>query len=235
MREKTLNDVSPDCSGLYQSARAASARDDLDSAITLFNQALAREPGFVECREALRKAQLARFQNKNGFAHAVDEVREVPELAEAQIYLWSRPIKAIWAAEQVLNRVPTNALAHKIVAAAALKSGMYRTAFLSIDFIRNHGGRDNMDVNLELADALAESGKTSEGLTICGRLLKEYPENPRVTRTLARLSSLAFHEHDYPERPARTSSGFHSCSARRYSPGRSSGKDSAEQVHPDRF
>jgi lipopolysaccharide biosynthesis regulator YciM len=205
MFEKTQNDVSLDCRDLYRKGCASSSQTDFDKSIALFNQALNQEPGFVECRQALRKAQLARTQLKNGFMdRAIEEVREIPELAEAEIYLHSNPLKAIRAAEQVLNHVPACVRAHKILAQAALKIGMFRTAFLSLDYVRNHGGTENIDVNLELANALAESGEVSRGLTICGRLLKEFPENRRVTRTLGRLSQLAFDEHTNSSKARRT-------------------------------
>jgi tetratricopeptide (TPR) repeat protein len=194
MREKNLDEAPPDCRSLYQSGCAASAEGDFDKAIAVFNQALDQEPGFAECREALRKAQMGRAQRNHGMAKALDEVREVPELAEAEIYKRSKPLKAIRAAEQVLNRIPTSILAHKALAEAALNLGMYRTAFLSLDYVRNHGWTSDVDVNLELANAMAESGEVSRGLGICGRLLKDYPEDQRVIRTLARLSKLAFDE-----------------------------------------
>ena len=196
MREKTLDDVSSDCRELYQKGRDASSRCGYDQAIAFFNQVLFQEPGFVECREALRKEQRARVQNNSGFLRQVfEEAREVPELVEAEIYLHSKPLKAIRLAEHVLNRVPTSILAHKILAHAALKTGMYRTAFLSLDYIRNHGGTESLDTNLELANALAETGEVSKGLAICGRLLKEFPENQCVIRTLGRLSKVAFEEY----------------------------------------
>jgi tetratricopeptide (TPR) repeat protein len=216
MNEKNLIEVTPECRGLFQNGCAASAQGDWDKAIALFNQALIQEPSLVECRGALRKAQLARFQ-KNGFVkHAFDELREALELAKAELYVDSKPLKAIGAAEHVLNRVPTSVLAHKIFAAAALKKGMFRTAFLSLDFIRTHGGRDDLDVNLELANALAESGQVSKGLAICGRMLKEFPKNPGVTRTLERLSKLAFDEHDTPWRSARVASRLQKSPGKRY-------------------
>jgi len=223
MREKNLNEVVPESRSLYQNGCAASDQGDLDKAIALFNQVLIQEPGLVECREALRKAQFARFEKNKGFMnHIIDEVREVPELAEAELYLRSKPLKAIQAAERVLNRIPTSVLAHKILAEAALKMSMYRTAFPSLDFVRSHGGTENIDINLELANALAESGDVSKGLTICGRLLKEYPENQRVTRTLGRLSKLAFDEETSLRRPSRSTPRFQRPSVKPYATNRTS-------------
>lgn len=219
MREKTLNDISLAFRDLYQNGCVASGQGDFDRAIASFNQILNEEPGFVECREALRKAQLARAEKNDGFMRrAFEEVREIPELVEAQLCVHSKPLKAIRLAEQVLNRIPTSVLAHKIIADAALKSSMYRTAFLSLNFIRNRSKTENIDVNLELANALAESGEVSEGLTICGRLLKDFPENQRVIRTLGRLSRLAFDEPTNHHRPMRSAAKFQKPVLKHYVP-----------------
>lgn len=223
MQEKTLNEAASENRSLYQNACSLSGQGNWDQAIAQFNLVLVQEPGLVECREALRKAQLARFQKRNGFAHAIDEVRELPELAEAEIYLHSKPLKAMNTAELALNRIPTSLLAHKIFAEAALKNGLFRSASLSLEYIRKHGGTEDIDVNLELANALAESGQVSRGLTICGRLLKENPENRRVTRTLERLSKLAFGAMDTPRCVPRSRPTLQRQSASTYPSNRLSG------------
>jgi len=80
----------------------------------------------------------------------------------------ARVNRTFHAIEQVLNHDPTNVLAHKIFARAALKANMPGTALLSLNFILSHAPK-NLDVTLELADALAQDGRVSEAVSVCGR------------------------------------------------------------------
>ena len=195
LEEKILGLVAADSRNLYQAGCDSINQGDLDGAISLFNQSLDKEPGFVLCREALRRAQLARARNRNGFfEHAWDEMCEIPELAEAEAYLHTQPLKAIHAAEQVLNNVPNNILAHRILAQAALKTNMPRTALLSLNFIYPRV-RESLNIALELASALGKTGHVREAISICGRLLKENPGSKRVTRLLGYFSRLAADEY----------------------------------------
>ncbi len=63
----------------------------------------------------------------------------------------------------------------------------------------------SIDINLELANALAESGEVSNGLVIYGHLLKEFPENQGVIRT---LSTVAFEGHTIRQKPPRNKPMF---------------------------
>ena len=58
MPEKTLNEMPRDLRDLYQKGATALQRQNFDYAIAIFQQILSREPGFLECRQALRAAQI---------------------------------------------------------------------------------------------------------------------------------------------------------------------------------
>jgi hypothetical protein len=60
MAEKSINEVSREARMLFTKANEAAQRENLDYAITLFNQVLEKEPEFFECRKALRAAQSSR-------------------------------------------------------------------------------------------------------------------------------------------------------------------------------
>ena len=57
MAEKNLNEISRDARLLFTKGTEAAQRENLDYAIALFNQVLEKEPGFFDCRKALRDAQ----------------------------------------------------------------------------------------------------------------------------------------------------------------------------------
>ncbi len=216
MAEKNLNDVSSTWRELYQKGCATLNQGDADAAVVLFNQVLDAEPKLVVCREALRQAQSLWAQSHDGLLkHAIQEVCEVPELIEAEAYLHTRPLKAIRVAEGVLNHLPDSIAAHKILARAALKANMPRTALLSLNFINSHT-TESAGSSLELVVALAQAGRTEEALSLCGRLQKDYPRNKRVLRALAGIAQVAFDERTIEmSRPPAPRWGFKSPAANR--------------------
>ena len=60
MSEKSKREVHPQAREYFDKGIAALRKDNLDYATKLFEQALKREPGFFECREALRLNQFKR-------------------------------------------------------------------------------------------------------------------------------------------------------------------------------
>jgi tetratricopeptide (TPR) repeat protein len=162
---------------------------NLTDAIEVLNQILNDEPGLVAGRESLRTAELARAERNEGFfKHQFAEIGGAALLVEAELCLGAHPLKAMGLAEQVLNHEPKNIGAHKIFAKAALKAGLPRTALLSLNFVFSHAP-ETPDVALEMVSALKQAGRATEALAICGRLLKDYPGNKRVVRTMGSLYS----------------------------------------------
>lgn len=187
MSEKNLNEVSPACRGLYKRGHTLLDQGNLTDAIDVFNQVLNEEPGLVAGREALRTAQLARAERNEGFfKHQFEEIGAAALLMEAELCLGAHPLKAMGLAEQVLNHEPKSLGAHKIFAKAALKADLPRTALLSLNFVASHAP-ETPEVALEIVSALKQAGRATEALSICGRLLKDYPGNKRVARTLGSL------------------------------------------------
>src|SRR5438045_9761838 len=67
MPEKSFNEVPRVERELFEKGIAAVQRNNLEYALVIFNQVLAREPGFYECREHLRGAQLKKAGSGGGF------------------------------------------------------------------------------------------------------------------------------------------------------------------------
>ena len=57
MSEKTANEIPRDLRALFTKANEAAQRDNFEYAFALYCQVLEKEPGFFECRKALRAAQ----------------------------------------------------------------------------------------------------------------------------------------------------------------------------------
>jgi tetratricopeptide (TPR) repeat protein len=190
MLEKSIGEVQPRWRELYRSGLAALEKNDRCTAIGILGAILEQEPGFFQCRQSLHAARIegARLA-QNSIKRAVEDIRAVPWLAEAELCLKSRPARAIHAAEQALNHDPGSVLAHKVLAKAALAVGLPRTALLSLDFLFQHEP-ENEELAVELATALAETGDLSRAIATCGRLLKERPRNKAGGRLMRRLLEL---------------------------------------------
>src|SRR5690242_4093749 len=121
MPEKGISQVSRSTRELFEKGMAAYQRQNFDYAIAIFNQILQTEPGFYDCREALRATQVRNAVAQSGFFKKMfGTASSSSSLAKGQIMLRSQPLETIKVSEQILNADPTNVSAHKLLAEAAL-------------------------------------------------------------------------------------------------------------------
>jgi tetratricopeptide (TPR) repeat protein len=189
MADLAIEQVAPACREKYETGLAALERKEPEAAIAVFLQALEQAPGFVACRQALRRAVSSAPQKRHGmFKRIMRKSRVVRLLGEAGLFLHLRPLKGISFAEQALIEDPGNATAHKLLVKAALAAGLPQTALISLDALAGEQSF-NRATALELAEASAECGDTSTAAGLYGRLLKENPHDHSVLQALKRLSS----------------------------------------------
>jgi len=188
MSEKTLNDIPRDVRVLVTKGNDALARDNFDYAIDLFCQVLAREPGLVECRRALRAAQHHKSAGGGFFKKAWSSASSSPLVAKAQLALRKDPAEAMAVAEQVLNNDPSNSLAHRIIISAATTMELPQTAVMSLDIIHQHSPKDKK-LAIELANALAEAGDVRRAERILVDLSRSAPNDAELSQALKDLSA----------------------------------------------
>src|SRR5258706_6792915 len=103
MPEKSLSDLPRDLRELYQKGATAIQRQNLDYAIAIFQQVLQREPTFLDCRQALRAAQIRKSGGSTGFfKKMIGGASASPLIAKAQLAKGRNPIEAMQIAEQIL-------------------------------------------------------------------------------------------------------------------------------------
>ena len=138
MAEKNLNEISRDARALFTRGSQALAQENLDYAITLLNQALETEPGFFDCRKALRDAQFRKAGDggRGFFKKMLSGAGNSPQVAKAKMALSKNPAEAMAIAEQILNGDPNSSAAHRIIVDAAQRAG---TAAHGGDVLRNAG------------------------------------------------------------------------------------------------
>lgn len=191
MPEKSLHEIGAGLRELYEKGRLAIDRSNLDYAITILNQVLEKEPGFFDCRQALRAAQFKKAETGGGgfFKRAFGKATSTgPLLARGQLALRSNPLEAIQLAEQILNSDPHSAMGHKLLAEAAMAAGFPRTAALSLEIVYKNAPHDR-DLSLKLAAALVEAGQIDRAESIYQNFLNADPSDADIASALKDLSA----------------------------------------------
>ncbi len=189
MPEKSINEISASWRELYEKGLIALKKDNLDYALTIFTKVLEKEPGFFECREALRVAQFKKAGAGRGFFRRSFQGLSVgPLLAKGQIALRSNPVEAMEVAEHILNSDPNSAMAHKLLAEAATAADFPKTAVLSWEIVRKNNPKDT-GVALQLGQVLARAGMIARAESVYGDLLRADPGNLEIAQALKDLSA----------------------------------------------
>jgi len=190
MAEKSLNSLPRDVRALYTKGNEALARENIDYAIDLFNRVLVREPGFYECRKALRIAQLRRSASsgRGFFKKMISGASSSPLVAKGQLALHTDPAAALQIAEQVLNNDPNSSAAHRLIVDAATTLQLPRTAVLSLELLAKFSPRDK-DVAIKLANALAEIGEARHGERVLIEMCRLFPRDSELAQALKDVSA----------------------------------------------
>ena len=190
MAEKQLNEVSRVARALFTRGTQALAQDNLDYAITLLNQALETEPGFFDCRKALRDAQMRKAGDGGGgfFKKMLSRAGSSPQEAKARMALGKNPAEAMAIAEQMLNSDPNSSAAHRIIVDAGNALEMPRTVAMSYEVLVKNSPKDK-DLAIEFARAVSAIGEGSRAENILMELLREMPGDGDLNMALKDLSA----------------------------------------------
>ena len=184
MPEKTLSDIPRPLRELYEKGNAAFQRQNWDYAIAIFGQVLQNEPGFYDCRKALRACQYKKAGAGTGFfKRFLGSAGNSPMVAKGQIVLRSNPLEAIQIAEQILNGDPNSTAAHKLLAEAALAADFPLTAVLSLEIAHKQAPNDK-EISLNLGEALVRAGQVAKAEHIYRELERAYPNDQAITQAL---------------------------------------------------
>jgi Flp pilus assembly protein TadD len=190
MAEKNAMAIPREVRLLYTKGEEAVTRQNYDYAIDLLNQALVKEPAFVDCRRTLRKAQQRKADTtKTSFFKKVfTSTTSSPLIAKAQIALRTNPADALATAEQILNSDPMNSGAHKVIVEAAKTLELRQTSLMSLEVLFLNNPRDR-DVAIDYANALAEDGRVAQGEKVLADLAKQLPYDPELLQALKNITA----------------------------------------------
>ena len=170
-----MNQISAEARRLHTKAVEAAQRENADYAVTLYSQVLEKEPGFVDCRRALRAEQYkkAAATGAGFFKKMMGSAGSSPQLAKAKMALGKNPAEAMALAEQVLGGDPTSNVAHRIVFDAAQAMEMPLTMVLQMETMVKNSPKDKA-LLLEYARLVAETGTNANA---CEKVLNDYIRN----------------------------------------------------------
>ena len=190
MAEKNLNEISRDARVLFTRGTEALSRDNFDYALALLNQALEAEPGFYDCRKALRDAQFRKAGEggKGFFKKMMSRAGSSPQEAKAKMALGKNPAEAMAIAETILNGDPNSSAAHRIVVDAANALEMPRTAVMSLETLVKNSPKDK-ELVVEFAHAASAIGESARAERILTDLLREMPNDGDLRNALKDLSA----------------------------------------------
>jgi tetratricopeptide (TPR) repeat protein len=189
MAEKSLNELPRELRMLFTKGLDAMQRDNLDYAIDLFNQVLAKQPAVYECRKALRTAQMRKAGGGSGFfKKMLSSAGSSPLLAKGHMALSKDPAEALKIAEQILSGDPYSSGAHKLVVEAATALELPKTAVLSLEILAANSPKDR-DVAIKFANALADAGEVGKAEKILADLYRSYPTDQELGQALKDLSA----------------------------------------------
>ena len=189
MPEKTVNEIPRDLRVMFTKGQDALLRDNFDYAIALFNQVLAREPGLLECRRALRNAQHSNSKGRGGFfKKAWSSASHSPQVLKAQTVVRTDPAAAMAIAEQVLNQDPDNSGAHRVVVNAATALDFPQTAIMSLEVLVRNSPKDKA-VAIEFATRVAGTGDVQRAERLLQELYRLSPNDADLAQALKDISA----------------------------------------------
>jgi tetratricopeptide (TPR) repeat protein len=189
MPEIELNGLPREMRQLYTKGTEALQRDNFDYAIDLFMQVLRHSPGCVDCRKALRQAQVGKAGNGGGmFKKMWGSASTAPLVAKGQLALRTNAGEALQVAEQILSADPNSSAGHKLAAEAALALEMPRSAVLSLEVLARLHPRDKAIIT-QYGTTLADIGEVNRAEHALVELQRQLPTDPEVSQALKNLSA----------------------------------------------
>lgn len=189
MPEKKTSDVSRVQRENFDKGKVALQKLSFDYAISLFQKVLEAEPGFYECREALRAAQFKRAGGGTSFfKKVVTGASSQPIMATLQLTLRKRPLDAIVSLESILSGDPYNMTAHKLMVEAADAADLPRTAILSAEILAKHASKDR-DLMLKLGALLTRCNQIAKARAIYEGMLEINPNDPEATQLIKNITA----------------------------------------------
>jgi tetratricopeptide (TPR) repeat protein len=187
IKEVTLKEMDPRLQKQLETAEKSIDRNPA-VVIEICNNILAINPGALDARKALRKAQRkAIAPQKGGMTRLFGSVTNTPFMLKSGSRMKSDPKGVLDEAEKLLAVNPYNTQALKMLAHAAETMAMWGTAALAYENIRDVTP-ENIENLLAHGNALIEAGQPKEAIKAGERILELQSGNGDAQALLRRAS-----------------------------------------------
>jgi len=187
-KEYTLKELDPRLQRYIDQADKAVEKTP-QSAIDLCTGILSQHPGAVDARKVLRKAQKKLVPAQKGLTKLFGSLTNTPFAMKAGSRIKTDPKAVIEESEKLLCANPANIQALRLNGQAAEAMGLWATAALAYDTIREIKEEDIENL-LALGNALVLAGQPKEAIKWGERILEIQPGNGDA-QALLRQASVA--------------------------------------------
>ena len=178
MPEKDHNVVGMEARQLWERGYEQLEKKQWDYAMELLCMAVEKDPGFFECRMALRAAQVKKYENASSLAKIAGTAANAHNMAQAKVALVRKNyFGAMSHAEKVLCADPESSVAHRVIVDASSALDLPQTMISSLQMLKKVNP-ENKDLTKELATALEMLGDWDQAEQVMGQLAAVNPDDP---------------------------------------------------------
>ncbi len=190
IEKKKLMDLPNGVRAAYQKAESVLSKGSVDYAVELLLGIVKREPGFIEARELLRKAERVQFAHTNTFKKIMNSISAFSYIIKGRALVAKKPLEALAAAEEAI-RLNISLMPSQALLADAAKSA--DAPFIQIEAYeamvdKNPTNEANLKI---LADLYESQGLGMKVLAIRQKIAAKYPNNLEAQAALRAAAALA--------------------------------------------
>lgn len=156
-------------------------------AVDILTNILVRQPGCLDARKILRKAQRRASVGKTKFGGLMAKVTSLPFAVAGESKVKKDPAKGLEAAEEMITANPDNPLGHKMLGTAAEALELKDTTVFAYEELYKID-KSNAESGKLLIAALIEAGQTKEAIEIGDAVYRANPADDEVQSLIKKAS-----------------------------------------------
>ena len=188
--KKNITEVSSADRSAYQKAQDVLAKNSLDYGIELLKGIVKKEPGFLDARVMLRKAEKTKYAHMSALAKGLAAIQCLGPIMKGRAFVAKKPLVALGYAEDALAINVAATPAYKLLADAAK---VCEAPFIAVEAYEALVDKDpKNEANLKtLAELYEEDGQGLKVLHIRQIIASKYPDSLEAQAALRAAAALA--------------------------------------------
>lgn len=188
--KKNITEVSSAVRSAFQKAQDVLAKNSLEYGIELLKGIVKKEPGFMDARVMLRKAEKTKYAHMNAFSKMLANIQCLGPIMKGRTFVSKKPLAALGCAEDALAINVAAVPAYKLLADAAK---VCEAPFIAVEAYEALVDKDpKNEANLKtLAELYEADGQGLKVLHIRQIIASKYPDNLEAQAALRAAAALA--------------------------------------------